>query len=80
MLHHCPDALFRFRCKPIRETEIYRRPHVVFNRVDGCSRKLFPATFLVLNLFYWIGYMYVFDHFESDVADINTGELWLPVA
>jgi len=53
--------------------EIYRRPHVVFNRVDACSRKLFPTTFLILNLFYWYGYMYVFDHFESDIASINTG-------
>ena len=60
------------RCKPIREMEIYRRPHVIFNRVDACSRKLFPATFLLVNLFYWCGYIYVFDHFERDIASINT--------
>ena len=61
------------RCKPIRDMEIYRRPHVVFNRVDACSRKLFPTTFLILNLLYWYGYIYVFDQFESDVASINQG-------
>ena len=40
--------------------EIYRKPHVVFNRVDRCCRKIFPLTFLLLNCFYWYGYMYLF--------------------
>ncbi len=48
--------------------QIYTKPHVVFNRVDSCSRKLFPLTFLVLNLVYWYGYMYVL----SDVHDIDS--------
>lgn len=47
-------------CRPIRQMEIYVKPHVVFNRVDRCSRKLFPFTFLLLNLIYWYGYMYLF--------------------
>ena len=55
----CLGCLCFFNCcRPIRQMEIYTKPHVVFNRVDACSRKMFPATFLVLNVLYWYGYMY----------------------
>lgn len=47
-------------CRSIRETEMFTHPQVVFNRVDGCSRKLFPITFLLLNVAYWYGYWYWF--------------------
>ena len=58
-LDNCLECLSYFNCcKPIRSMEIYARPHVVFNRVDACSRKMFPFTFLMFNLLYWYGYMY----------------------
>lgn len=47
-------------CRSIRKTEMFQKPQVVFNRVDSCSRKLFPFTFLLLNVLYWYGYMYWF--------------------
>lgn len=45
-------------CKPIRSMEIYSKPHLVFNKVDAASRKLFPFTFLLLNLLYLVYYIY----------------------
>jgi hypothetical protein len=59
----CADACISFFtyfncCKSVRRMEVYRKPHVVFLRVDKCCRKLFPTTFFLLNLLYWVGYMY----------------------
>ena len=54
------DFLSFFNCfRSVRSMEIYRKPHIVFNRVDKCCRKLFPFVFFLVNLLYWFGYMYM---------------------
>ncbi len=41
-----------------RTMEIYRKPMVVFNRVDRYCRRLFPLAFLAANIFYMYWYEY----------------------
>jgi hypothetical protein len=48
-----------FSFKPIREMQVYSKPNMVFNKVDSYSRKLFPLTFILVNIVYWYGYMYL---------------------
>jgi hypothetical protein len=40
-------------------SEISRKMSVVVNNVDHVSSRLFPATFLAINIIYWIMYVYV---------------------
>ncbi len=40
--------------------EIYRKPMVVFNRVDRYCRRLFPLIFLAANIIYMYWYEYSF--------------------
>lgn len=54
------DFLSFFNCfRSVRSMEIYQKPNVVFHRVDSCCRKLFPLIFFLVNVLYWVGYMYM---------------------
>ena len=44
---------------PVRGMEIYRNTNSVFLKVDSYARKIFPFTFLFLNLVYWTFYVYI---------------------
>ena len=40
-------------------SEISRKLSVVVNNVDHVSSRIFPATFLIINIIYWIMYVYI---------------------
>ena len=58
----CMEALISFICQRgngVRSMEVYKNSTQVFFHVDKIARKVFPATFMLLNLAYWTIYVYI---------------------
>lgn len=53
------EQQFEARYGPITETYVYNNTTEVIWRIDERARIYFPSVFLVLNLFYWISYLYL---------------------
>ena len=45
--------------KILYTSRVYTNTSEVLNNVDTCSRKLFPAMFLILNIVYWTMFLYI---------------------
>merc|ERR1719206_1424018 len=44
----------------VRKTKLYHNTSDVINSLDARSRKIFPGLFTLLNILYWVSYLYVF--------------------
>ena len=43
----------------VRKTKLYHNTSDVINSLDAKSRKIFPGLFAVLNILYWMSYLYI---------------------
>ena len=55
------SMIFRIFCcnKSFKTAEVYKNMSDVFNKVDHIASRVFPFTFLVINIAYWALYIYI---------------------
>ena len=53
--------IFRIFCcnKSFKTAEVYKNMSDVFNKVDHVASRVFPFTFLIINIAYWALYIYI---------------------